>query len=240
MRNTDILNNIKKNNTQPIFDLISKPDSHIYTNFNFILVCAAQYGCIPLINVLIKDDRLNVSNYKDSAFLSACKYGQTEAVKILLDFPPIQPSAQQNEAFCIACKNGHAEVVKLLLLDKRINPNDQFHLPLRIVSDLGHTNILKLLLDKKGIDPSSKNNYALIHSSINGYIENVKLLLKNNKVLKGDLKYLAITGAHRHQQYEIFNILWKNQYVREELRLKDFESYKLFSKIKTQQNIDNF
>jgi len=152
---------------------------------NYAIRWASKNGQTNVVELLLKDERVNPAADDNYAIQLASQNGHTEVVKLLLKDPRVNPAANENEAIGLASENGHTEIVKLLLKDPRVNSADDDNYAIRAASINGHVEVVKLLLS----DP--RVNFTVNHKKL------MKLALKNDhyaviNVLLTDLKKRGI------------------------------------------------
>lgn len=75
---------------------------------------AATNGHLGVIQLLIRDPRVDASTRKQYPIRVASEFGYDEIVRVLLMDSRVDPSAENDYALRRASKNGHVEVVKIL------------------------------------------------------------------------------------------------------------------------------
>lgn len=91
---------------------------------NYAICFASKRDHHKVVQLLLKDARIDPSADSNSAVNMASENGYSEVVKLLLQHPKVDPSAMENKAIRKATENGHLEVVQLLLQDSRVDPSD--------------------------------------------------------------------------------------------------------------------
>jgi len=67
--------------------------------YNHVFISACKYGKEDIVEILLKDKRVNPAFQDNMAFRIASKYRKHKIVKILLDDKRIDPTSRNNEAF---------------------------------------------------------------------------------------------------------------------------------------------
>ena len=88
------------------------------------LYMAAEKGHLKLIELLLKDSRIDPTAHHSVALRWAARFGHFDVVKALLDDGRADPSAREYEAVHISAENKHYDVVDLLMQDPRVNASD--------------------------------------------------------------------------------------------------------------------
>lgn len=88
---------------------------------NYAIGASSESGRTELVQLLLKDSRVNPDNGSNYPFIAACRNGHLEVAKLLLADPRVDPTAQDNHALREAKRNNHPEIIKLLEADPRIS-----------------------------------------------------------------------------------------------------------------------
>lgn len=86
------------------------------------LQIASEHGDTKIVELLLKNPRVDPSANDNLAIHVASQNGHSEVVELLLQDPRVDPAARDNFAIRVASQYGHYEVVKLLLQDPRVDP----------------------------------------------------------------------------------------------------------------------
>lgn len=137
---------------------------------------ASGYGHLQMVNLLLKDERINPQSGGNFPIAISAEYGHLSVVDRLLQDPRVDPSVFENSTIIITSQNGHIDVVRRLLLDPRVNPGIG---SIRRASENGHLEIVKLLLQDSriSIDDFWGFNYWIHSVEDKGYLE-IGVLLK--------------------------------------------------------------
>jgi ankyrin repeat protein len=79
------------------------------------------YDHKEIVELLLKDNRVDPSALDNKAIRYASVNGRKEVVEMLLKDDRVDPSAGRNYAIRGASENGHTEIVRMLLKDKRVD-----------------------------------------------------------------------------------------------------------------------
>ena len=93
---------------------------------NKILKTASIYGYSTIVELLLKDPRVDPSISGNFAIQVASKKGHDKVVSLLLADPRIDPTADCNYAIKTAYYYGHYAVIKLLLAHPRIKNPEKY------------------------------------------------------------------------------------------------------------------
>ena len=128
-------------------DVINQLTSNSFTgDVNKLFMNSAKNGHTEVVNLLLKNPRVDPGSNNNYAIKWASECGHTEVVKLLLKDSRVDPGDDNNFAIRLASRNGHTEVVKLLLKDSRVDPGDDNNFAIRWASRNGHTEVVKILL----------------------------------------------------------------------------------------------
>jgi ankyrin repeat protein len=151
-------------------------------NKNQRVICAAYFGNLEVVTLLLQDPRVDPSARNSDAIQWASYNGHLEIVTLLLQDPRVDPSDDNNWTIKYASAKGHLEIVTLLLQDPRVDPSDDNNYAIRWASRNGHLAVVERLLQDSRVDPSADNNYAIRWASRNGRLEIVERLLQDKRV----------------------------------------------------------
>jgi len=146
---------------------------------SFILTAAAEKGCADVVELLLKDGRLDPGLESNMALWKSASNGHTATVKFLLADKRVDPSDQLNTVIIAALVCGYVDIVKLLLTDERIDVSEY---SFESVVRNGNVEIVKILLDDGRVNPSFENNLLIRIATENGNDEIVQLLLADVRV----------------------------------------------------------
>ena len=120
---------------------------------------ASQNGYPDIIEMLLKDDRVNPVVHNNLPIAYAAENGHLDAVKVLMNDKRVDPSDHNNDAIKYALRNNHLTVVKELLKDKRVvdklEPDDRYKI--RIELEHGYKSLFK------DIERKMKSNESIKH-----------------------------------------------------------------------------
>lgn len=119
-------------------------------NNNSLIREASKRGYTEMVELLLRDERVDPSSGDNEALKEASSLGYTEIVKLLLKdkrVNPYDPSNTYNNPLYNACSRNHLEIVKLILADPRTEAKDGFFDSAFTAGIRFHIEIFKLLLD---------------------------------------------------------------------------------------------
>jgi len=95
-------------------------------NDNFAILLAVAYGHLNIVDLLLKDTRVNIAAGRSRYLLLhlAAPEGHTEIVKRLLEDERVEPEILDNHALKLAASRGHVEIVELLLAHPKVFPDN--------------------------------------------------------------------------------------------------------------------
>ena len=121
---------------------------------NYAIILTSFFGYDKVVQVLLKDHRMDPTYDSNYAIRLASYKGNYTAVKELLSDPRVDPSCRNNEAIRVASHYGHFKVVKELLADPRVDPSVRDNEAIRLATICGYYEIIKLLI----ADPRVNHN----------------------------------------------------------------------------------
>ena len=141
---------------------------------NSALISAASNGHLEVVKVLLRNDKLNISNKGNSILF----------IYSVTIFWFTFFSALGMITF-LACENGHTTVVEELLKDERLEISSTLSAQLFYiaVSKQNNSMILSLLKDKR-LDPSVNNNRLIQYASEKNLIGNTKFPVGVTNILR--------------------------------------------------------
>ena len=158
------------NNSISLFKLLL---NHPLTNpsDNRILSTACTMGSFEMVQLLLKDKRVNPSDRENYALVQACSGNYIEIVKLLLQDPRVNPSSRNNTCLVEACSFGKTKIVELILQDPRVDPSTEEYLCLINACRNGSSRIVHMLLADPRSNPipdimSQCNRVASTHQVI--------------------------------------------------------------------------
>ncbi|KAJ3251027.1 hypothetical protein HK103_002923, partial [Boothiomyces macroporosus] len=135
----------------------------------FAVVCASYKGNLPIVQLLLQDDRFILTN---RALRDAVTMGHTEIAKLLVE-KGLDPSVDDNLNIQRAAQNGHYSLVEYLLRDPRVDPASKNNQAVGQAARRGYLDIVKLLLTDKRV---KVNNRSIVEAAIGGHFETVEFL----------------------------------------------------------------
>ena len=86
---------------------------------------ACRTGLVQVVQILIEDNRCDVTGRENLGVHVAVEKGQLEVVKLLLNKKfQIDPTFKQNVLVRCACRNNRTDILRFLLTFETVNPND--------------------------------------------------------------------------------------------------------------------
>eukprot|EP01117_Protostelium_nocturnum_P015740 TRINITY_DN6124_c0_g1_i1.p1 TRINITY_DN6124_c0_g1~~TRINITY_DN6124_c0_g1_i1.p1 ORF type:complete len:232 (+),score=52.17 TRINITY_DN6124_c0_g1_i1:438-1133(+) len=83
---------------------------------------AAAVGSVSIVQLLLKDSRVDPKAFNNSAIMRAASNGAAQVMRILAPLSPVDWSMDDNIMLRMAAQEGKTEVVRLLLEDDRVDP----------------------------------------------------------------------------------------------------------------------
>ncbi|MCH9717720.1 MAG: ankyrin repeat domain-containing protein [Gammaproteobacteria bacterium] len=142
------------NNPTLLSHVLQHADRTLFSAIQNAIVAASENGHADVLNVLLKDPRVDPSDPYAMAVCLASEHGHTNVLKVLLNDPRFDPGLMNNRAIIRASENGHLQVVRLLLSDLRVNPADIDNLAINVAAENGHAEVVSVLLEHPDVNPS--------------------------------------------------------------------------------------
>jgi len=198
----NILNNIflsiTKNDfpdTMPIFQSLLN-DSRIDVNYT-AFYNAAMCDKIDIVELLLKDSRIELSDDHCNLIPQASVNGNIELVKLLLNDGRLNPAAHDNYAIITASRYGRINIVKLLLVDPRVDPTTNNNKAIRGAAKNNHIEIIKLLIPRVDLSKISDQKIITIAKKMNKTKDDA--IKKINKLMEKH----QIDGIFRNDKGEL-------------------------------------
>ena len=137
-----------------------------------VLSHACYVGDLKLVNNLLKNDRISVSELNNSPIIMAVKNERFDVVDRLLKEKNVNPSDQHNKALKIATENGNLEMINKLLEDRRFNNNK---------SDIKEAIEIASTLEGENSVSFIKQIFEDIRTKLQDYLENLERIKEFNK-----------------------------------------------------------
>ena len=97
---------------------------------------------------------------------------------------------------------------------------------------------VELLLKDKDVDPSLGNSLCISVASLKGHIEIVRLLLNDKRADPSDNP--SIIAANTFKFYNVVQLLWADDRVKQDLLNYDIQSYNHFKKKFIKEKLEKF
>lgn len=138
---------------------------------------AVEYYNVPMLKLLLSDERIDPSAENNDALLSAIKYDYTDIVVILLEDDRVVQAVTDDweELLVDAVEHGHLEVVKVIL---RYNSDYILGAALLKACRLGRADIVKIILPEIG-DPDREHIEVVLTDGMR-----IAKNLKNEELLR--------------------------------------------------------
>lgn len=172
---------------------------------------AAITGHASLVEVLLKDARIDLTPEYNAGLFAAVTKGHVETVTALLADNRADPSAKENKAIRLAAWYGHQAIAEILLKDKRVNPGDKDNEAIIRAIKNGHAEVVDLLLSHEDVNPAARDDYVFGMAAIGGHYKVMKKLLADQRVNPGVSNNIAIRTAARYGQLEHLEVLLNHE-----------------------------
>lgn len=192
-------------------------------------------GHIDVMNLLLRDSRIDPSANNNEAFLDAVTFGHVAMVELLLKDPRVDPSDQDNTAISRAALRRYLDIVQMLMDDPRVDPSARCNAALnKAVSTKNHDMIALLLTDPRvnidalvpgmvwfgkvekmawllentSANPAYNHNEAICIAAKEGNAEMVAYLLADPRVDPSDDDCAALKGAAYRGTLDVVKLLF--------------------------------
>jgi ankyrin repeat protein len=216
---------IKNNNLEEVKSLLKNVDIDTSYNYNSPLILASRSSFIDISKLIISHNTFNPLLGDYSLLRNLLEEERSEILYILLKEHDI--STFNNIVFIDSCYNGYTKIVKLLLQDKKIDPTTSDNLAIIESCQNGHIDIIHLLLKNKNVNPAANKNLALIMAAQNGHFNVIEILLKDRRVNPSVDNNYPINIAYELEHYKVVNLLWRNEIVKNNLKIDNFELFEI-------------
>jgi len=162
-------------------------------NNQMLIKFAAENGYTDIIEMLLKDDRVNPIVHNNLPIAYAAENGHLDAVKVLMNDKRVDPSDHNNDAIKYALRNNHLTVVKELLKDKRVDPSYHNNDAIKYALRNNHLTVVKeLLKDKRVVDKLEPDDRYKIRIELeHGYkslFKDIERKMKSNESIRHVLR----------------------------------------------------
>lgn len=163
--NNDILNAIIKNDIDKVKTLLKLNKSF---HFNQNLYYACEHNLSDIVNLLLKQNKLNQQNI-NMALNIAADNGSFESFRNILTYNKKYTNlnlSNVNKALQVAIRNEYINIIELILNDKQINPTAYDNSAIRVAVDINNEKIIKILWNNKYIKNSLKNDNKYLYDKL--------------------------------------------------------------------------
>ncbi|KAJ3317849.1 hypothetical protein HDV06_001092 [Boothiomyces sp. JEL0866] len=143
---------------------------------------AAKCNHLSIVELLLKDDRVNPADCDNEILQDAASCGRYEIVELVMKDSRVDPSFPNNQPIVNAAQKRNFRVVDLLLNDHRVDPSSHNNYLICLCSTYGKFKIVERLMKDQRVTPSAGNSQALVNAAKNGYLEIVRLLLSDPNI----------------------------------------------------------
>lgn len=143
-------------------------------NNNYAARFICRQGQTELLEILLKDKRVNLSN---DCLHIACKFGNIETIKLLLKHVDIDPTTKDNYCLRQAIKNQYHDIVDLLMKDPRIDINFDNNWAIKKICKLGDIQLFEMFFRDPRIDIFMDDNFCIKIVCRYAHINILKILL---------------------------------------------------------------
>lgn len=194
---------------------------HIAEWKNCAIRVAANKGYTSIVNHLLHDLQVDVTNSNNYIIVSASRQGHIEIVRLLLDDHRFNFKHIRNIVCREAIKNDKDKLLLMMFemfesgtdVDVDMSKNYMFNL----ASEYGSMQVIILLLSFYIVDPSNNNDYAIKIASLNGHTRVVEILQcnyiadsnKNGNYWHRD----SIINASKNGHTDIVKLLLENRLI---------------------------
>ena len=150
---------------------------------------------------------------------------------------------ENNKKIIQSIKEGDFNTFKNIIENNEINLGTKRNLFIRLIALNNRTEFFFYIFNSKKfkeVNFSYEKNYCIRYFSEQGNIKVVNALLTFNDIDPSDFRNLAIRNAYSNKHFDIVDLLWSLEEVKESLKEDDFNLYQTLFHEKTINNIKNF
>lgn len=218
-RNLQLNSKFKKSfNSQQIFefavvmndlDLVERLQDSVEPDFdcNLAVRLAAREGNLSILNLLLKDSRVDPSAINNYAIQHASMNGHLSIVESLLQDSRVDPGDDNNLALNIASQKGHEEIVELLLKSSKVNPMDLNNAALSYALKNNHISVAKMLLKDHRVRSLLDDRNFYCFSSRLEVLELKETLKSSIEEIKTKIERVAFEWAINNAELNSFNYI---------------------------------
>jgi ankyrin repeat protein len=186
----------KKKRTDVMFFLLSSDLVNLLSLGASLLHVACQYGNQDVVQVLLKDQAVDVNQPLQDSNLTplflACRHGHKQTVTLLLQNDRIdvnKPMKSGATPLYTACQNNLTEIVALLLKNDHVDVNESTNsgsTPFQIACESGHVAVVALLLADPRVDTNRPKNDGctpLWFAAQNGHLTVAQHILASGRAI---------------------------------------------------------
>ena len=152
--------------------------------YNSPLVVASERGHMSVVDILLKDPRVDPGIQYSAIIKIAARQGNYLLVKALLKDHRVNPNSygKFKPALIGALEHRHMHVVDILLKDPRVDPSIQNNDAIQIAAEKRNIPAIRILLKDSRVNPTVNNNHAIRHALKNSHFDVARILLEDKRV----------------------------------------------------------
>lgn len=150
--------------------------------FPEMLWTVCEYGWLDLLDLLLRDGRLNPADNADQALIVACVNSQSDCVRRLLEDPRVSANARNDFCFRHVCQDSNHELIDLFLANDQVNPGARDDEALIEASASGNLALVQRLLTLPRVHPEARDNFALRVAAQRWYVKIAHRLWRDPRV----------------------------------------------------------
>ncbi|KAI8847911.1 hypothetical protein BC829DRAFT_395410 [Chytridium lagenaria] len=170
-------------------------DEEVSEIINRAVVNAGSEGHLDLVQILMQDWRMDLSDRGEFLMEQAMSYDNDAFVRLLLSEKRINPCSFTVSVVAMAILYGHFEIAYTLLSDPRIDPSLERNRAIEFASAIGHIGLVQILLADSRVNPGVTK--ALQSACHHGHIDVVKALLAHPKTNPSRIRNDALRKCSR-------------------------------------------
>ena len=217
--NKSLIIAIKRHHLE-IVDLILKNPSTNPTVWSLTdaispLTMASSRGLIDIVDRLLQDERVDPSEFNNTAIITAFHYKHFSVIKRLLQDERCNTVDVLHRLMIIASRYGNLTLLEMVLQDERVDPSAEHNHAIHSAIEQGNLAVVERLLQDPRLDPSSTNtdeptehgSSVITTAAVNGRISILKRLLLDSRVNPSENANEAIKHAEASGFTEIVELL---------------------------------
>ncbi|KAJ3372741.1 hypothetical protein HDU91_002322 [Kappamyces sp. JEL0680] len=169
---------------------------------------ASKFGRASIVELLLKDRRIEPNDMGGLHFQIACLHGHLEVVKVFLQDTRLH--LRQSKSINTVCTKGYLKILELLLAHPLSNTQFDPSQALSNAARNGHAGVVARLLADPRVDPRHDDNYAIQCAALMGHDKVVRLMLRDPRVVLLPYSDMTLVRAIRTYCFDLVTKLLEN------------------------------